>query len=264
MWNKHLLILLAGLLTLSLPAQNYRYGRRTRTRRGTETQNVSAQQQKETPQTKKETKKNAPAAEAKQSNGASSRFDPRKPGLTEASVKRVLEERIRKKLLEKEIVSTIKETKKENYFSQSECSSILWEYKNLQNNFELTEVTRIKPEWYKRYGEELEKFKTIADEMYFAIRRYSESAFEASVEKFRKQQEACLKFLKEKPPKISSEEYQALFKKNTQIRQQNYLKRLKEEREAAMRRREEMLKQKSQPKNPPQNKDGKTAQGSGK
>lgn len=243
MWNKHVLILLACLPALSLPAQNYRYGRRTRARRGTETQNVSVQQQKETSQAKKEVKNPSPAAETKRSNGASSRFDPRKPGLTEAIVKRVLEERIRKKLLEKEVAPTIKETTRENYFSQSECRTILWDYKILQNNFELSEVTRIKPEWYKQYGEELEKFSKIADAMYFALRKSSETDFENAVDQFRKQQEACLKFLKGKQPRLSNGEYQNLLKKNTKIRQQKYLKRLQSERDAAAKRRQEMIKQ---------------------
>lgn len=237
-------------LFCSLSAQSYRASYRNRTRRGT--QNVSVQQQKEKTQPKKEDKKQSSKKETKRSNAGLTRFDPRKPDLTEAKVKSILEETIRKKLLEKEIASTIRETTKDNYFSQSECSSLLSAYNSLQNHFELIEVTRIKPEWYKRYGMELEKFRQVADAMYFALRRYSETEFEDAVEKFKAQQEACLKFLKEKPPRISSGEYQALFKKNTQIRQQNYLKKLKEEREAAMKRRQEMLKQlqqKNQPKN---------------
>ena len=237
-------------LFFSLSAQSYRASYRNRTRRGT--QNVSVQQQKEKTQPKKEDKKQSSQKETKRSNAGLTRFDPRIPELTEAKVKSVLEEKIRKKLLEKEIASTIKETTKDNYFSQSECSSLLSAYSSLQNHFELIEVTRIKPEWYKRYGAELEKFRQLADAMYFSLRRYSETEFENAVEKFKAQQEACLKFLKEKPPRISSGEYQALFKKNTQIRQQNYLKKLKEEREAAMKRRQEMLKQlqqKNQQKN---------------
>ena len=250
MWNKIILCCLICGLACSLAAQNYRTSRRSRNRRGT--QNISVQQQKEKTQPKKEDKKQSSQKETKRSNAGLIRFDPRKPELTEARVKSILEETIRKKLLEKEIVSTIRETTKDNYFSQSECSSLLSAYSSLQNHFELIEVTRIKPEWYKQYGEKLEGFRQSVDAMYFALRRYSEPEFEKAVEDFRKQQQVCLKFLKEKPPKISKEQYTALVLKNTKIRQQNYLKRLREEREAAMKRRQEQLKQlqqKNQPKN---------------
>ena len=241
-------------LFCSLSAQSYRAGYRNRTRRGT--QNVSVQQQKEKTQPKKEDKKQSSQKETKRSNAGLTRFDPRKPELTEAKVKSILEEKIRKKLLEKEIASTIKETTKDNYFSQSECSSLLSAYSSLQNHFELIEVTRIKPEWYKQYGEKLEGFRQSADAMYFALRRYSEPEFEMAVEKFRKHQEACLDFLEKKPPRISKEQYEALVLKNTKIRQQNYLKRRREEQEAAMKRRQALLKQlqqKNQPKNQPKN-----------
>ena len=245
-------------LFCSLSAQSYRAGYRSRTRRGT--QNVSVQQQKEKTQPKKEDKKQSSQKETKRSNAGLTRFDPRKPVLTEAKVKSILEETIRKKLLEKEIASTIRETTKDNYFSQSECSSLLSAYNSLLGNFELTEVTKIKLEWYKQYGEKLEKFRQSADAMYVALRRYSEPEFKKAVEKFRKHQETCLDFLKKKPPSISSSEYEALVKRNTKIRLKNYQNRQWEEQQAAMRRRQEQLKrlqQKSQ-------RNQKAASGTGK
>ena len=244
MWNK---IILCGLicgLTCSLAAQNYRASRRNRNRRGT--QNISVQPQKAEPQTKKGNIQSVPAAASKRRNPTMQKFDPSKPVLSEAKVKKILEEKIRKKLLEKKVASTLKETTKDNCFSQSECRTLLWEYKILQNNFELSEVTRIKLDWYKRYGEELEKFSKIADAMYFALWKSSETDFENAVDNFRKQQEVCLKFLKEKQPKISKDEYEALFVKNTKIRQQNYLKRLQREREAAAKRRQEMIRKQNE------------------
>ncbi|MBR4663805.1 MAG: hypothetical protein IKO93_08025 [Lentisphaeria bacterium] len=131
-------------------------------------------------------------------------------------------------------------------------------YRSLIKNFELVEVSKVKMEWYQRYGAELVKFKPIAEELYIAVSKLSQSRYEAALEKFQKQQEACLNFLKEKPPRITKQEYQALFLKNTKIRQQNYLKKLREEREAAMKRRQEQLKQLQQ-KNQPQKKDQNTA-----
>lgn len=251
MSNKLILILLTGLLTLALDAQSYRASRRSRSRRGT--QNIAIQQ----PVEEKQPEKAAAAAKnntaAKPSNQpAGKKYDPSKPKLTEDAVKKILDENIRKKVLERKIPKRLNDCKSEEFFSQSECSNMLSEYKNLADNFELTEVTRIKPEWYKRYGAELEKFKPIAFEMYVAMRKLSDPLFDAAVTKFQKQQEACLKFLKEKPPRITKDEYQALWQKNTKIRRQNYLKMLQEKREAAMKRRQEQLKQlqlKNQPKN---------------
>jgi|GEM_PF-3393299 len=244
MWNKYFLILLAGMLSFSLSAQSSRYGRRYRNRRATETQNVSPQPQKKTSDQAavKNTSKTSKTNSRRKTRDLSPKFDPSKPGLSEAIVKKLLEEKIRKNLLEKEVASTIKETTKENFFSRAECNSILWQYRNLLNNFELVEVTKIKLEWYKRYGEELQKFKKIADDMYFALRRHSDEDFANAVENFRKQQQVCLGFLKGKQPKLSNEAYQSLIQKNSKIRQQNYLKRQREEREAAAKRRKEMLK----------------------
>ena len=101
---------------------------------------------------------------------------------------------------------------------------------------------------HEKYYEELEKFKPVAFEMYVAMRKLSDSRFASAVEAFKKRQEACLNFLKEKPPRISSEQLAALRKKNTRIRQQNYLKQLQEKRQLEIKRREEMLKQKNQKK----------------
>lgn len=250
MLNKLLLIFLLVGLTVGLPAQSYRYGRRSRNRTQKQTVEVSNRgQQKEKNQgTKKNSDSQKSSAGKKQSkkDDLSRKFDPRKPGLSEANVKRVLEERIQKRLLERELAPDIKSCTKETFLSQSECSSILSEYRNLTNNFELIEVTRIKPEWYKQLGLELEKFQKIADALYFSIRRSSNEQYEDALEKFKKQQEVCLKFLKEKQPRISKGEYEALFVKNTKIRQQNYLKRLQREREAAAKRRQEMIRKQNE------------------
>ena len=253
MLNKILLFCLICGLACSLTAQNYRASRRSRTRRGT--QNVAVQAPAEMKPEPAPAPKNKAAAK-KQPTGK--KYDPTKPKLTEDAVKKILDEYIRKKVLERKIPKRLKDCKSEEFFSQSECSNMLGDYKKLTENFELTEVTRIKPDWYKRYGAELEKFKPIAFEMYVAMRKLSDPLFEAAIAKFQKQQEACLNFLKEKPPRITKEEYQALLLKNTKIRRQNYLKRLQAEREAAIKRRQEQLKQLQQ-KTQPQKKDQSAA-----
>ena len=256
MSNKIILFCLVFGLTCSLAAQSYRANRRSRYRRGT--QNVSVQ----VPAAEKQEK---PAAAAKNNAAAKSKnqppgkkYDPAKPKLTEEAVKKILDENIRKKVLERKIPDKLKDCKAEEFFSQSECSNMLTEYKNLTNNFELVEVTRIKQEWYQQYGELLAKFTPIALEMYFSMRKLSDTRFAAAIAKFQKQQEACLEFLKEKPPRITKEEYQALLLKNTRIRRQNYLKMLQEKRQAEIKRRQAQLKQLQQ-KNQPKKKDQETA-----
>jgi len=241
MWNKILLFCLICGLSCSLTAQNYRAGRRSRSRRGT--QNVSVQvPAAEKPEKPAAAAKNNEAAKSK-NQPAGKKYDPSKPKLTVEAVKKILDENIRKKVLERKIPKRLKDCKSEEFFSQSECSNMLSEYKNLADNFELTEVTWVKPDWYKRYGAELEKFKPIAFEMYVAMRKLSDPLFESAVAKFQKQQEACLKFLKERPPRITKQEYQALLLKNTKIRRQNYLKMLQEKRQAEIKRRQAQLKQ---------------------
>ena len=250
MWNKFFLFFLLAGLAVSLPAQSYRYGRKSRTRTQKQTVEVSNMDQKKekNQETIKKSDSKISSAGKKQSpkDDLSRKFDSRKPVLTEAMVKRVLDERIQKRLLERTLASDIQSCTKETYISQSECSSILSEYRNLTNNFELIEVTRIKPEWYKEFGLELEKFQKIVDALYFSIRRSSNEQYEDALEKFKKQQEVCLKFLKEKQPRISKDEYGALLVKNTKIRQQNYLKRLQREREAAAKRRQETIRKQNE------------------
>lgn len=246
------MVLIGLLASLSLNAQSSRYGRRRNSQQNMKQKNTRQTSQQQKTETQQRLQKTSDLKEEKKVNtkqkdrDLSRRFDSRKPVLTESAVKKILEDRIQKGLLERELAPNIKSSTTETFLSQSECSSILSEYKNLVNNFELVEVTRIKPEWYKRYGEELVKFQKIVDALYFSIRRSSNEQYEDAVDKFQKQQEACLKFLKEKPPKISKNEYEALFVKNTKIRQQNYLKRLQQEREAAAKRRQEYIRQQNE------------------
>ena len=138
------------------------------------------------------------------------------------------------------------------FISRLDFSILISQYMSLMKDFELTEVSHIPMDWYQRYEAELRKFGSLVNEMTIALRTRSNGRYVAAVQKFKEQQKACLKFLKAKPPRISKEQYEALVLKNTKIRQQNYLKRLQEERAAAMKRRQEQLKQlqlKNQPKN---------------
>ena len=275
MWNKFIVILLVGLLAFSLSAQQYRNYRRNRGRSG---QPATVQQKK----TAKKTSAQTVASTTEKTPAAKNKFDPKKPLLTQKQIdsgmneirQRLLECKIRDKMADRkdgdeeeppedeEKKEDAKKSKKDTFISRLDLSIMLSRYKSLIDNFELTEVSRIRPEWYQKFRTELDNFGPIINEMTIAMRTESNGRYVAAVKKFKAQQEACLKFLKEKPPRISKEQYEALVLKNTKIRQQNYLKKLKEEREAAMKRRQEMLKQlqqKNQQKNQPQKKDQGTA-----
>ena len=273
MWNKICLIFLIGGLACSLSAQSSRYGRRNRN--WNRTRNTSVQQQtadkkseNRTSAKKKDVPKTArpPAPEKK--------FDPAKPQLTEADVRQVMDETIRKRLLECEIRPKLpghkndgedsagnsetpeenetpedgrkpengKKTEKYVFLSRLDFAILMSEYQSLLDNFELIEVTRIRPEWYQQYQAELRKFGPVVNKMTIAVRTRSADRYAAAVERFQKQQEECLKFLKGKKPRISKEQYEALVQKNTKIRQQNYEKRIREERAAENRRKEELRK----------------------
>ncbi len=276
MWNKLFLILAVVSLTISLSAQQYRTTRRYRGRQTTTTVQQKTTAEKKNP---------GPATSAKPSttasarpSGRSAKFDPKKPALTQSQIDYVMNGQIQKKLLELKLPAKLpgsknddedasededkaeadekknsdEKTAKPTYISRLDFASLMSEYNSLMANFELIEVTHIRQEWYLQYRAELLKFGAFVNEMTIAVRAKSSGRYVAAVQKFKEQQKACLKFLKAKPPRISKEQYEALVLKNTKIRQQNYLKRLQEERAAAMKRRQEQLKQlqlKNQQKN---------------
>ncbi len=258
MLNKFILFCLICGLTFSLTAQNYRAGRRSRSLRGT--QNVVVPQTVQKSQEKNVSQQKANPALNSKEKAAGKKYDPRIPGLTQADISKILDDYIRKKILEKKTEKDLKKCTREQFFYQSDYFEMFMKYRSLIKNFELVEVSKVKMEWYQRYGAELVKFKPIAEELYIAVSKLSQSRYEAALEKFQKQQEACLHFLKEKPPRITKQEYQALLLKNTKIRQQNYLKMQQEKRELAMKRRQEQLKQLQQKNQPNQ----KPAQGGAK
>ena len=267
MWNKFLLILAVVSLTISLSAQQYRATRRSRGRQTTTTvqQKTTAVKKTTAQPTSAKSSMNASARQS----GRSAKFDPKKPALTQSQIDYVMNGQIQKKLLELKLPAKLPGSKnddedtsedenkaeadekkdadekkaKPTYISRLDFASLMSEYNSLTANFELIEVTHIRQEWYQQYRTELLKFGAFVNEMTIALRTRSNGRYTAAMQKFKEHQKACLKFLKAKPPRITKEQYEALVLKNTKIRQQNYLKKLKEEREAAMKRRQEMLKQ---------------------
>ena len=278
MWNKFLLILFVGALTFSLSGQQYRRTRRTR---GRDVQTTTVQQKKTE---EKKSAKPAAGTPSRKSAAEKVKFDPAKPDLTQSQIDYVMNSQIRKRLLEYKISEKLPGSANDNedapgngekpedgekkpetggkpekftFISRLDFAILMSRYKTLLSNFELIEVSRIRPEWYQRFQTELDKFAPIINEMTIALRAGSNERYADCVKKFKAHQKACLDFLKEKPPRISREQYDALVLKNSKIRLQNYLKRLKEEREAAIKRREEMLKQQTQPQKQPSKNESK-------
>ena len=267
MWNKLLLILFAGMLSFSLSAQQYR---RYRSRRGRDrsTQTTTVQQTKTEEKTEKKTEKKTAAQQKsrastrKSSSSAKGKFDPRKPVLTQSFIDSVMNGQIRQKLLECKIPAKLPGSKDDDentedgektedsgkpektvFISRLDFSILLSQYKSLTADFELTEVSRIPLEWYQKYEAELRKFGLIVNELTIALRIRSNGRYAAAVQKFKAHQKACLNFLKQKPPRISKEQYEALVLKNSKIRLQNYLKQQEEKRRAALQRQKDQLKQ---------------------
>ena len=256
MWNKKLFsLVLVLLLTGTLSAQYYNSNtKKQRQRSGTVKVQQSAKPQKTSE--KSEKKSNASAQE---------KFNPQKPDLTQSQIDSVMNGQIRKKLLELKIPTKLPGSKEEDdddtpkdeekqekgsLISRLDFAIVMSHYASLIANFELSEVSGIRPEWYQQYQTELRKFGPIINDMTISIRFRSKERYGVCVKKFKEHQEACLKFLKEKPPRISREQYQALVVRNSKIRLQNYQKRLQAEREAAIKRRQEMLKQQQQKNQP--------------
>ena len=262
MWNKIIaLTVLSVFLTVPLSAQNY--NRRNRGRIVTTRQQEKTTQKKTTETTTKKTaqdkkKKADPVSPA-------SKFDPQKPVLTQSQIDGVMNDQIRQRLLEIKVPAKLpgfeedaedddeeedkKADKKEEdkqekgtLISRLDLAIVLAHYSSLLGNFELCEVSNIRPEWYLQYQAELRKFGPIINEMTIAVRAQSKERYSAGVKKFKAHQEECLKFLKQKPPRLTREQHQALAEKNSKIRLENYLKQLKAEREAAAKRRQELLK----------------------
>jgi len=293
MSNKLILILLAGLLTLSLDAQSFRSRRRSR-QTSRQSQTTSAKEQKDDASAKKRTSSTEKKQSSKKNTQAASRFN--KPALTLDQVNAVLDTGLKKRLLECKISAklpgrkktdddtsededdsetdgkpeadgkklTDEKTGKNVFISRLDFAILMSGYSSLIGNFELTEITRIPLNWYQQYQNELSKFGPIINEMTIALRSRSNGRYAAAVQKFKAHQAACLQFLKQKPPRISKEQYEALVLKNTQIRRRNYLKQQEEKRRAALQRQQEQLKQLQQ-KSQGKNQGNKTTgQGAGK
>lgn len=281
MSTKFLLIVLSGLLVCPVFAQKMRY--RPRSRKPTTTQQQSQTTTSTTTQKTDEKKtaeqKTAPAVPARTttpsapSTAGLGRFDPKKPGLTQKYVDYVMDDVIRKELLERKFpakLPTYKKTDEEEedaeqakdkkpekfrILSQIDYMILLNRFRSLTKHFELTEVTNIRPVWFERYLAELSKFDPIVYQLNRAVQERSNERYIRAVQLFKNQQDVCLRMLKEKKPGLTAEERAALQKKNMQLRIDNRRKQRQAElqrRQAELKRRqEEQLKQQKQQQQKP-------------
>lgn len=164
------------------------------------------------------------------------RFDPKKPTLTAARVEQVLND-LNKKLLTRELPESLDKVKKlSDTLSNLSYRSIAESYHAVSGHFEVSEVTGITPAWYRNLDQQVDAFKSIVHSLNYAVLIRNQSRYTEALEAFRKQQTACLEFLKKQPPKLSSEQLIKLRNANTRKRRTEYNAKLKKEREARLKK----------------------------
>lgn len=184
------------------------------------------------------------AASVKTSEMARLRFDPRKPTISMSYVSNVLDDKIQRQLLQKKLPEKLEEMNQDsNMFTSLYASRYLFPYKALIVNPDLEEVSKVPMRWYKAYGELLDGFKPVATEFSLALQQKNQTRYAAALEAFKKQQEACLAFLKKRKPRLSAEQLVKIRNANIRRRRSEYNERVKKEREEQRKR---LLEKKSQ------------------
>ena len=208
MRNKYLVAFLAAFLALgSLCAQTNQNSGRTKTDRSA-------------------------AAKTRTDEMARLRFDPRKPTISMSYVSNVLDDKIQRQLLQKKLPEKLEEMNQDsNMFTSLYASRYLFPYKALIVNPDLEEVSKVPMRWYKAYGELLDGFKPVATEFSLALQQKNQTRYAAALEAFKKQQEACLAFLKKRQPRLTSEQLMKIRNANIRRRRTEYNTLLKKEQE---------------------------------
>ena len=99
--------------------------------------------------------------------------------------------------------------------------------------------------WYQSYYAQVSPFEKIALNVVNASRNNNPEKYAAAVAEFKKQQAACLAFLKKKQPKIGSEQLIKIRNANTRRRRAEYNARIKKEREEQLKKLQEEKSQKN-------------------
>ena len=191
---------------------------------------LSAQQQK-----KKQTSRQTAAQKELQNL----RFDPKKPAIDMSYVSDVMDNKIQKQLLQKKIPEKVEEMNLDsNMLTTQSMSRYLFPYMVMMAHPDLEVVSRA-------YAELLNGFKPIAKEFSLAFQQKDQNRYVVAAEAFKKQQAACLAFLKKKQPKIGSEQLIKIRNANTRRRRAEYNARIKKEREEQLKKLQEEKSQKN-------------------
>ena len=173
------------------------------------------------------------------------RFDPRKPTLSATTISNVLDVNIRKNLLEKKLPEKMEDMNSDNEISDSKVIQLLFSYKVLVRHPDLEEVSRVPLKWFTAYENLLKQFSPIATQINYARIGKSQEKYTVAVGAFKKQQAACLAFLKKKQPKITSEQLMKIRNANIRRRRAEYNARIKKEREEQLKKLQEEKSQKN-------------------
>ena len=221
MRNKYLVAFLAAFLALgALCAQTNQNSDRTKTDRS------------------------AAAAKTRTDEMARLRFDPRKPSISMSYVSNVLDDKIQKRLLQKQLPEKLEEMNQDSdMFTSLYVSRYLFPFMAMMGNPDLEEVSRVPMRWYKAYAELLNGFRPVATEFSLALQQQNQKRYAAALEAFKKQQAACLAFLKKRKPRLSAEQLVKIRNANIRRRRSEYNERVKKEREEQRKR---LLEKKSQ------------------
>ena len=193
----------------------------------------------------KKTDKQAGNVPVRKSEMQALRFDPNKPTLTVSYVEQCLNS-LNKNLFTRELPESLDKIKTmEDMFSNLAYRSVVNSYHMLANHFELYEVTKVAPVWYRNLDQQIKAFEMIVRRLNLAILNKDSQAYATSLDAFKKQQAACLAFLKKKQPKIGSGQLMKIRNANIRRRRAEYNARIKKEREEQLKKLQEEKSQKN-------------------
>ena len=173
------------------------------------------------------------------------RFDPRKPQLSADQVKQV-DNRIRREFLQYQFPATLEEYgKQEKRMTEITAFRTATSLRHMISHPDLEEVMKVPKAWYQSYYAQVSPLEKIALNVVNASRNDNPEKYAAAVAEFKKQQAACLAFLKKKQPKITSEQLMKIRNANIRRRRAEYNARIKKEREEQLKKLQEEKSQKN-------------------
>ena len=144
-----------------------------------------------------------------------------------------------------ELLSSFMPDTSEKILAQLNGGNVTDKPEILFQRLDLEEVMKVPRTWYQNYYAQVSPFEKIALNVVNASRNNNREKYAAAVEAFKKQQAACLAFLKKKQPKIGSEQLIKIRNANTRRRRAEYNARIKKEREEQLKKLQEEKSQKN-------------------